>query len=355
MRESVLEIIRCPKCAAERPFMLHPDQADSREVRDGRLACGVCGSEFQIRAGVIDLLPPQVRKEVSDEVQGWDDAHFAWFDMTGTKSNFWLVEPDNRETEGISSDEFIRRLPDWERIGKSFAQNEKYKVDTLRELLDSVEIKPGLRLLEIGAARCWTVRDFTKMGCRCVATDITTTKYVGLETSDVYFEENPSLYWERIRCDMEELPFAAASFDIVFCNAVLHHSKSVPKIISEIWRVLAPGGRVLIVNEPDYGLLDYAKCKRAQEAETASGANENLYNRRYFVNALRAQGFQTKFPPCMWLIKYYAWTLSLKLDRLRIDRSRLMRWIEKLILVFETPIRWFIALGTVGVATKPEK
>jgi 2-polyprenyl-6-hydroxyphenyl methylase / 3-demethylubiquinone-9 3-methyltransferase len=40
----------------------------------------------------------------------------------------------------------------------------------------------------------------------------------------------------------EELPYADASYDFVFCCDVLEHVRDLPKVISEINRVLKPGG-----------------------------------------------------------------------------------------------------------------
>jgi ubiquinone/menaquinone biosynthesis C-methylase UbiE len=38
------------------------------------------------------------------------------------------------------------------------------------------------------------------------------------------------------------LPFKTASFDYIFCNAALHHMHDIPEAISEMLRVLRPGG-----------------------------------------------------------------------------------------------------------------
>jgi len=48
----------------------------------------------------------------------------------------------------------------------------------------------------------------------------------------------------------EDLPFASGSFDGVFCLDVLHHVSSQQRVLSEIRRVLRPGGRVVCV-EPN--------------------------------------------------------------------------------------------------------
>jgi ubiquinone/menaquinone biosynthesis C-methylase UbiE len=54
--------------------------------------------------------------------------------------------------------------------------------------------------------------------------------------------------------DAERLPFADASFDLVFGHAILHHIPDLPRAFTEFERVLAPGGIVLFAGEPSrYG------------------------------------------------------------------------------------------------------
>ncbi len=54
-----------------------------------------------------------------------------------------------------------------------------------------------------------------------------------------------------VRADVQTLPFAAASFDSVFCGAILHHvTWMIRDVLAEIRRVLKPGGGVYLV-EPN--------------------------------------------------------------------------------------------------------
>lgn len=48
----------------------------------------------------------------------------------------------------------------------------------------------------------------------------------------------------------EFLPFASSAFERIFMLDALHHVNSQRDTIVELWRVLAPGGRIIIV-EPD--------------------------------------------------------------------------------------------------------
>jgi len=47
--------------------------------------------------------------------------------------------------------------------------------------------------------------------------------------------------------DAEALPFANATFDVVYSYGVMHHSPDTAKCIAEAWRVLKPGGSARIM------------------------------------------------------------------------------------------------------------
>ena len=87
-------------------------------------------------------------------------------------------------------------------------------------LLDVLE--PGMRVLEVGAAKCWGAQHVIPSGCTYVATDILADPNIGLGRGAFYEERvGPFL---RVQADGESLPFADASFDVTYCVATLHHA-----------------------------------------------------------------------------------------------------------------------------------
>ncbi len=62
--------------------------------------------------------------------------------------------------------------------------------------------------------------------------------------------------------DAEALPYADNEFDLVIGHAFLHHLPEPEKAIGEMFRVLKPGGRLVVAGEPTYWgdrLAGYAK------------------------------------------------------------------------------------------------
>lgn len=55
-----------------------------------------------------------------------------------------------------------------------------------------------------------------------------------------------------VRGSCDELPFHDAAFATIIHSEVIEHVPDVPEIWTEVWRVLRPGG-ILIVGTPDYG------------------------------------------------------------------------------------------------------
>ena len=102
--------------------------------------------------------------------------------------------------------------------------------DTLREC-----IPPGAVVLDAGCGSGRIFRYELAPGCRVVGVDI------GAELRD-----NPNVA-DRIRGDVQRLPFADASFDAVLAGHVVEHLSRPGVAMAEVARVLKPGGRFLLL------------------------------------------------------------------------------------------------------------
>lgn len=59
------------------------------------------------------------------------------------------------------------------------------------------------------------------------------------------------------QADAEKLPFKDNSFDLIYSWGVLHHSPDTPQAVSEVHRVLRPGGIARIMIYHTYGIVGY--------------------------------------------------------------------------------------------------
>lgn len=113
-------------------------------------------------------------------------------------------------------------------------------------------------------------------------------------TSDIYIQ-NEGVYFERVRGNMNELPFRDKIFDIVFITASLHHSSDISITLKEVYRVLKPMGRLILINEPVGGF----KRIKLDCAEVKAGINEHVYRLWTYIKNLRRTGFTYNIYPYM--------------------------------------------------------
>src|SRR5213593_2802878 len=101
----------------------------------------------------------------------------------------------------------------------------------------------GLRVLEIGCGLGTDGVRFAKAGA----------DYTGVDLTDAAIElarkrlELSGLRGELRVSDAENLDFADESFDLVYSHGVLHHTPDIARAVSEIHRVLRPGGRAIVM------------------------------------------------------------------------------------------------------------
>jgi len=111
-------------------------------------------------------------------------------------------------------------------------------IDALREVeLEAILscLRPGEKLLEIGAGSGRQALELSKRGFEVDALEIRTSDYAGHRLFPIQ------------DYDGRTLPFTDASFDVVYSSNVLEHVPDLANMHSEIRRVLKPGGRCVHV------------------------------------------------------------------------------------------------------------
>ncbi len=99
----------------------------------------------------------------------------------------------------------------------------------------------GKQLLEIGVGAGCDHLQWARAGAECHGVDLTD---AAIELTRSHLARY-GLSSDLRRVDAEILPFADASFDVVYSWGVIHHSTHPERIVAEIERVLKPGGEFI--------------------------------------------------------------------------------------------------------------
>lgn len=101
----------------------------------------------------------------------------------------------------------------------------------------------GKRLLEIGAGMGTDHAQFAKNGA--IVTDVDLSSgHLALAKESFALR---GLKGNFVHQDAETLPFDDNTFDVVYSNGVIHHTPNTQQVVDEIFRVLKPGGKAIIM------------------------------------------------------------------------------------------------------------
>ena len=103
------------------------------------------------------------------------------------------------------------------------------------------------RVLDLGCGSGMFLPIVAPMCAEIVGVDISSDMLISCsQCIKKFFIENASLS----NASSDHLPFAAETFDVVYIVDVIHHAEDYEQAVKEVYRVLKPGGR-LIVFEPN--------------------------------------------------------------------------------------------------------
>ena len=153
-----------------------------------------CGGRFDVADGIPRMLDDRLPgiAEKQREIDAWP---------AKAREEGWYGEDD-------TTDLLLPAVP-WD--DPTWSANEH----SFGVLLDRY-VKPGQRVLEVGAARCWGALHLVPRGVEYVGTDILADPVIGLGRGEFY-EQHVGPF-ERVQADGENLPFADGSFDLVYSH-----------------------------------------------------------------------------------------------------------------------------------------
>ncbi|MCB1510579.1 MAG: class I SAM-dependent methyltransferase [Hyphomicrobiaceae bacterium] len=116
---------------------------------------------------------------------------------------------------------------------------------SLQRLVDVVSPKAEWSMLDVATGGGHTALAFAPHVAHVIASDLTQEMLVQVRKQiDAKGVKNV----ETMRADAEDLPFADGAFDLVTCRIAPHHFGDIPKFVTEVHRVLKPGGTFALVD-----------------------------------------------------------------------------------------------------------
>lgn len=175
----------------------------------------------------------------------------------------------------------------------SFYRNFGYDLEAERDFIIDKSLPISGEILEIGTGKGHFALALAKRGYFFKSIDISSQeqeiailnlKYFNLEKKVSFSIENA-----------QSLSFPGQSFDTVFSINVFHHLENPLKVLSEITRVLRPGGKVVLSDFTDKGLEVINTCHASEGRKHdyfkhgLNEAKEYFSTMRFYITEFRSE------------------------------------------------------------------
>lgn len=162
------------------------------------------------------------------------------------------------------------------------------------EVLRVLELREGERIVDIGSGPGFLAVD---MGMKVGAVG----RVCGIDVSESMIAMSKARCidqpWIEFRIgDATHLPFSDSDFDVAISTQVYEYISDVPTALAELYRVLRPGGRALIL-DTDWDSMVWHTEDRARMDRILAAWNEHLvdpYLPRTLTQKLNRAGFQVE-------------------------------------------------------------
>lgn len=221
-----------------------------------------------------------------------------------------------------------------------YSESEEWRA--VRGLLPA---KRGLAL-DVGAGRGIASFALALEGFRVMALEPDGSELVGAQAIRGLAQET-GLPIEVTQEFSERLPFADASFDLVFARAVLHHTSDLPEACREFFRVLKPGGQLLAIREH---VISHAKDLPAFLEDHPLHrlyGGENAFLPEVYTEAIRNAGFElvAVLKPFDSAVNYAPFTRDTLRREIASRIGARVRGLRRLVeLTLSVPLFWSLGM-----------
>ncbi|MCA9975920.1 MAG: class I SAM-dependent methyltransferase [Anaerolineales bacterium] len=151
-------------------------------------------------------------------------------------------------------------------------------------VFDQLQLKAADSVLECGCGPGWLWRgnlERIPAGCTITLTDLSPGMVAEAEAALAHTGHD--FHFQPV--DIQQLPFADASFDVVVANHMLYHVPDIEQALSEVRRVLKPGGRLYAVTNGEAHMQEL----KALQTEFAAHFGYDAQARPFFLLPFRLE------------------------------------------------------------------
>ena len=143
----------------------------------------------------------------------------------------------------MSQKKVVETFDRWAAEGRDAGMEESHG-DVVEQAIERMQIQAGEKILDLGCGNGWATRKLAQSNAGVQA--------IGVDASPQMIARADELHSFTIRArydyqSFEDLELGDASFDRVFSMEALYYSADLEKALSEVLRVLKPGGRAEIL------------------------------------------------------------------------------------------------------------
>jgi SAM-dependent methyltransferase len=161
---------------------------------------------------------------------------------------------------------------------------------------DELGLRAGHRVLDVGSGFGRHVYECARRGAHVVALDYAADEVVETRNTLAAMVEVGEITADKLigvlRADARRLPFPDATFDVVITSEVLEHIQDDVAAISEMVRVLKPGGRFAATVPAWMPEVVNWKLSDEYHAPKSVGGHVRIYSRTELRAKLRAAGLE---------------------------------------------------------------
>lgn len=143
----------------------------------------------------------------------------------------------------MSQEKIATTFTEWADAGRDRDMEQGHH-DVVQQVIDSLDVKPGQQILDLGCGNGWATRILAKLGPGVQS--------VGVDVAPGMIARAEALHSYTIRARYERMPFESLDFkdghfDRVFSMEALYYATDLEQALTETARVLKSGGEADVV------------------------------------------------------------------------------------------------------------